>query len=281
MNKPLAAAACALALAGYCRRQNNALCVGRYTVNAGLPRPVVLVQLADLHGKRFGPEGRRLVDAVRPLTPDLIVLTGDTVGADCKNLIPTARLLKALCAQAPVFLIPGNHERRSGRWRETAALFRAQGVAVLENERFDGAVNGVPLHILGLAEPQAVSSVDYLRCAMGTLRYQDNRAALARLAALDGLRIVLCHFPENFARIGALSYCRFAFDLMLSGHAHGGQFRLPFFGGVYAPGQGLLPRYDAGMFGRRPALIVSRGLGNDTILPRVNNRPEIVRVTIR
>ncbi len=289
MNKTLTAAAggaAALGLAAFAAREyrrNRSFGCTCYHLTVGplpLPEPIRLLQVADLHGRMFGKGGRDLADMARVISPDLIVMTGDTVSADCKNLLPTARLLRVLCQIAPVFLIPGNHELRSGRWEEISQGFRSVGVIVLENERFDGEIKGTPLHILGLSEGLAVSRVDYLREFLGTMRHADCTAALSDLADCGGVRIVLSHFPELFAGIGRLSYRNFHFDLMLAGHAHGGQFRAGRFG-VYAPGQGLFPRYTAGMHGWNPALVVSRGLGNDSPVPRVNNRPELVLVTLQ
>lgn len=266
--------------AAYCYYQNNVLQVTRHTLNAGLSQPIKLVCLADLHGKRFGKNNKHLITQVRALAPDLIVFPGDTLSADCHNLAPTVKTLKALNGIAPCFLIAGNHEHRSGRWPEIADRFKAAGLVVLENTQFDGYIRGVPIHILGLDEGLAVSRFDYIKAACRTLKYTDNRDTLRALSQQDGLRIVLSHFPEHYALIGGLSYCRFPFDLMLCGHAHGGQVRLGKRLSLYAPGQGLFPRFCQGLYGSNPALLVSRGLGNDSPFPRINNRPEIVSVTI-
>ncbi|MEG1849013.1 MAG: metallophosphoesterase [Oscillospiraceae bacterium] len=281
--KPLFAAAgvCALGAAWYW--ENRTLSVGEFTVRCGLSSPVRIVSLADLHGTLFGPRGNTLLSRVRALAPDLIVLPGDTLDASCRNLALTVTLVRRLCALAPVYMIPGNHELRSGRAAELLGRFRAAGAHCLVNERSDGSVRGVPLHILGLSEGLAVSRLDYLRAALGLVHHADNRTALSELEQLGGLRLVLSHFPETFAEIGAFSYGRFHFDLMLCGHAHGGQIRLPGIGGLYAPGQGLLPRYDAGLYRLTPdgpSLLVSRGLGNDAPIPRIGNRPEICLVTV-
>ena len=169
MNKTLTAAAggaAALGLAAFAAREyrrNRSFGCTCYHLTVGplpLPEPIRLLQVADLHGRMFGKGGRDLADMARVISPDLIVMTGDTVSADCKNLLPTARLLRVLCQIAPVFLIPGNHELRSGRWEEISQGFRSVGVIVLENERFDGEIKGTPLHILGLSEGLAVSRVD-------------------------------------------------------------------------------------------------------------------------
>lgn len=280
--KHLLTGAISLCTAGaiYSYYQNNVLQVAHHTLNIGLTKPLKLVCLADLHGKQFGKNNKNLMEQVSALTPDLIVFPGDTLSADCHNLVPTIKTLKKLRFIAPCFLIAGNHEHRSGRWSEIAAKFRAAGVVVLENSQFDGYIHGNPVHILGLDEGLAVSRFDYVKAACKTLKYADNREALRTLSQQDGLRIVLSHFPEHYALIDELSYCRVPFDLMLCGHAHGGQVRLGKQLALYAPGQGLFPRFCQGLHGSNPTLIVSRGLGNDSPLPRVHNRPEIVAVTI-
>ena len=89
--------------------------------------------------------------------------------------------------------------------------------------------------------------------------------------------ILLSHRPELFE-----TYAACGVDLVLSGHAHGGQFRLPFIGGLIAPNQGLFPKYDAGLFtDGNTNMIVSRGIGNSIIPIRFNNRPEIVLLELR
>ena len=274
----LAGGAALAGAAAYCAWENHALTVGRYQVRIGLPEPLTIVSLADLHGKTFGG---RLLSRTAALSPDLIVLPGDTVSADCRHVSAVSSLLRQLGTIAPVVMIPGNHEQRSGRLEELSARFERAGAHVLRNEQIDLTLRGMPVHLLGLAERLAVSRLDYLRAAAGRLEYPDHDAALLSLAREEGLRIVLSHFPELFAGIGERSYRRFSFDLMFSGHAHGGQVRLPGVGGLYAPGQGFLPRYDAGVYGEGPRLIVSRGLGNDSLVPRIANRPEIVCVTVR
>lgn len=280
--KHLITSAISICIAGaaYGYFQNNALQVTRHTLKVGLHKPMNLLCLADLHGKQFGPDNRRLIEQVRALAPDMIVFPGDTLSANCYNFEPTVKTLRTLRGIAPCFLIPGNHEHRSGRWPEMAESFRAAGIVVLENMRFDGYIHGTPVHILGLDEGLAVSRFDYIKAACKMLKYADNRIPLKALSQQDGLRIVLSHFPEYYALIGECSYCRFPFDLMLCGHAHGGQVRLGEQLALYAPGQGLFPRFFQGVHGSNPALLVSRGLGNDSPLPRINNRPEIVLITI-
>lgn len=281
MKKLLSAAMLLGAAAAYGCYQNNSIEITRYTVAADVERPLRLLCLSDLHGKQFGERNKGLIEKVKSLSPDLIVFPGDTLSADCRNFRKTAAALKALCSIAPCFLIAGNHEHRSGRWREISQKFKSAGVTVLENECWSGEINGVAINILGLDEGKAASRLDYLRAALGTLKHADNREALRKLCMLNGAKIVLSHFPENFAQIGKYSYSRFGFDLMLSGHAHGGHFRFSNKYAFFAAGQGFLPKFCQGLYGNRPKLLVSRGLGNDSPLPRINNRPEMALITLK
>ncbi len=276
----LGGAALAGAAAGYMHHENNTLVIEGYHMRLGLPKPITVVALADLHGKRFGKYGRDLREKVLALSPDLILFPGDTVSASCGGLSYAARLIGELSQAAPVVIVPGNHERRSGRCGEIAERYKAAGAYVLINEQLDLDICGSPVHILGLAEDIAASRLDYIRQMAGEFDYPDNDSLLLSLSREEGVRIVLTHFPELFAAIGQRSYRRFDFDIMFAGHAHGGQIRLKNGTGLYAPGQGVLPKYSGGMYGERPALVVSRGLGNDSIVPRINNRPEITCVTL-
>ncbi len=280
--KVLTATAGAAAAAGlaYACWENNALVVERHTVSLGLASPLRIVQIADLHGKRFGRGNGRLLKKVRALQPDLILVTGDTVCGNCAHLEDMTETVRALCGIAPVCLIPGNHERRSGRMEEILGRFREVGAIALCDEEYTLDLRGMAVHVLGLAEEIGVDRGAYLRAALGQFEYPDRDALLLSLAQRDGLRIVLSHFPELFCGIGWRSYCRFDFDLLFAGHAHGGQVRLPYLGGLFAPGQGLFPKYTSGVYGDRPKMIVSRGLGGKMLVPRVNNRPEITCVDV-
>jgi len=281
-NLALLAASAALIGTGaaYLDRQNNSLKTEAYCIKKGLFEPITIVSLADLHGKRFDRVGNNLLSIVRSVKPDIVVFPGDTVSYNVKGLAGTARLISEVAKFSKVFMIPGNHEHRSSRLDEIMDVFRESGAVVLENDLCQCEIKGTTVNILGLSEQIGISRVDYLRAAMGKLEYPDNSELLLELAQKDGVKIVLSHFPETFGLTGERSYRRYDFDLMLAGHAHGGQIRLPVIGGLFAPGQGILPRYTSGKYSDGPALIVSRGLGNDSFIPRVNNRPEVSVITI-
>ena len=277
----IAAGAAALgAGALYLNRENNTIKVEPYCIKKGLEKPITVVSLADLHGKRFDQDGNNLLNIVRSLKPDIVVFPGDTVSYTAKGLSGTVRLVGEIAKFSKVFMIPGNHEHRSDRIDEIMALFAENGATVLKNELWQGNIKDTPVSILGLSEEIGTSRLDYLSAAMGTLEYPDNSKLLLDFAQKDGVKILLSHFPETFGLTGERSYKRYTFDLMLAGHAHGGQIRLPSVGGLFAPGQGILPKYTFGKYGDSPALIVSRGLGNDSFIPRVNNRPEVSVITI-
>lgn len=263
--------------AAYGYWQNNALQLSESIVYSDIEKPLKLLCISDLHGKQFGKNNCRLLTKVRALSPDIIVFPGDTISSDRSNFEETIATLRELSSIAPCFLIPGNHEHRSGQWERICKRISACGVTVLQNNRWDGYINETPVHILGLDEQIAVHRTDYIRSAAGTLHYPDNSALLQSLSEQPGVKIVLSHFPECFVKA---NYCRFDFDLMISGHAHGGHFRLNDQISFFAAGQGFLPKFNCGLYGDRPQLFVSRGLGNDSPLPRINNRPELAAITI-
>jgi hypothetical protein len=121
---------------------------------------------------------------------------------------------------------------------------------------------------------------DYKSRKKGTFEYKDMSPYFEKLSKTNGFKIVMSHFPENFEKIDELNYSQYDFDIQFSGHAHGGQFILPFIGPIFSPGQGIFPKYARGSFGERPKLIISRGLGNSEFPFRLFNHPEINIVTI-
>lgn len=280
MNKKFIASALlggAAAACGYGWYQNNAIEISHRKISADIEKPLKILCLSDLHGKQFGAHNRRLIAKAAAIAPDLIVFPGDTVSSDCKNLGATVSTMKNLCKIAPCFLIPGNHEHRSEEWERISAQLCDVGVNVLQNEIWSGKISSVPINILGLDEGIARSRFDYISAALGTLRYPKNTELFERLESCKGARIVLSHFPECFVKG---EYCRFKFDLMVSGHAHGGHMRLNDRVSLFAAGQGFFPKFCQGLYGSGPHLLVCRGLGNDSPLPRVNNRPEMAVISL-
>lgn len=146
------------------------------------------------------------------------------------------------------------------------------GVVVLEDKAIPLENDGEKITLIGLSDPDFTIRGD----AFGEVPAMTSTKLRNLMDAKNGYTILLSHRPELFE-----TYVDCDVDLVLSGHAHGGQFRLPFIGGLIAPNQGLFPKYDAGLYtDNNTNMIVSRGLGNSIIPLRFNNRPEIVLVEL-
>ena len=252
----------ALALiAVYLYAQNNWLQLSRYALKADLEKPMTIVQLSDLHNARFGEAQARLMDMVRAQSPDAIVITGDLIDDTKGDDAPALELARGCAAIAPTYFVTGNHEKLSRSYEAFLPELEKTGVINLSG-RTVTLENGATL--------TGAQDAGFI----GRENYAGYVASLAPKA--DGYHILLAHRPEFVA-----SYAAAGFDLAICGHAHGGQIRLPFIGGLYAPGQGKLPRYTAGLYDAGDiTMLVSRGLGNSVFPFRVNNRPEVVVLTL-
>ncbi|WP_437829792.1 metallophosphoesterase [Niallia taxi] len=252
--------------------QNNWLSISRFTITSheitgdGLK----IIQLSDLHSKEFGENQHRLVTKVQALSPDIIAFTGDIIDKDKYDEKTVLSLLKQLKEIAPTYYVTGNHEYWSGKYDQLEKIIKPTGVTILHNQREKLQLNGTTFLLAGIADP-AISN----EASAVTVETE-----LAK--TLEGVNdqdfvVLLSHRPELFS-----IYAEHNIDLVLSGHAHGGQVRLPFVGGLVAPDQGFLPMYTAGKYEQDDtAMIVNRGLGNSIIPQRVFNTPEIVEITIK
>lgn len=265
-----------LIIAAFLYYQNHKLDVTNYKITSNdVKSTVKLVHLSDLHSS---PRKNEL-ESVKNVRPDMIMITGDYINDKCRRKDKMLAFGKALTEIAPVYYITGNHERRLDNFDELMDELRGIGFNVLLDEIAEVAVNCSTVNVLGLDENQADHS-DYKARKAGTFEYKDESPLFSELAEKVGFKIALSHFPENFAGVSEMNYSQYDFDLQLSGHAHGGQFILPFVGSVYSPGQGLLPKYARGSFGERPKLIVSRGIGNAEFPFRLFNHPEIIAIRL-
>ena len=256
--------------------QNNIIDVTKYNLKYDkAEEPIRIVQLSDLHSKPF----KKVLKKIDEIKPDIICITGDYINDREKNKKKMLKYAKALVARAKVYYITGNHERRLENFDELMDELAEVGFIVLLNRVSVYYDKGFEIDFLGLDENQA-NFDDYKARKNGTFEYKDMSQYFKQLDELGGYKIVLSHFPENFEGVKEMNYSQYDFDLQLSGHAHGGQFCLPFIGPVYSPGQGLKPKYAKGSFGNRPKLIVSRGLGNAEFPFRLFNHPEINVINI-
>ena len=230
-----------------------------------------IAQISDLHNAEFGESNSKLIELLSQSDPDIIVLTGDLIDSRQTDIDVALAFAQEAMKIAPVYYVSGNHEARVREYEDLKMGLLEAGVTVLENQKVQITREGENITLMGIDDPSFWE--DYL--------FGDS-ASVARQAIedlqneSDGYTILLSHRPELFD-----VYVDTGMDLVFSGHAHGGQFRLPFIGGLVAPNQGFFPEYDAGLFSEvNTTMIVSRGVGNSIIPIRFNNRPEIVVVEL-
>jgi hypothetical protein len=231
-----------------------------------------ILHVSDLHNKKsFGKEGSDLPDKIKEASPDIIVITGDLIDYHRANVNIAMDFIQSIIMVAPVYYVPGNHEAISGVYPELSSLLKKAGVTVLDFESVHLKKDGAQITLAGADD---ITFIDKKRGESSQTAFEQNLSDLR--AGAEGFTILLSHRPEYFDL-----YVQQGFDLVFSGHAHGGQVRLPLIGGIYAPSQGLFPKYTAGMYKKDgAAMVVSRGLGNSEFPFRVFNRPEIITLTL-
>lgn len=262
-------------LVGWLIWGNLSVEISRFTVMAkDLPKEFdhfSIAHISDLHHAEYGKENERLLNLLKNENPDIIAITGDLIDASHTDLDAATSFVRQAVEIAPCYYVTGNHEAWIGlQYEELKTALENVGVTVLQDEAVEWKRGDACIQLIGLNDPEFSEGDNLLSDdILETKLSQMNRG--------DGFSILLSHRPECFN-----VYQNENVDLVLSGHAHGGQFRLPFLGGVIAPGQGLFPKYDAGIYTEKgTTMVVSRGLGNSVIPVRINNRPEIVIVELR
>ena len=257
----------------------NALKVVHYTVKAdAAAQPIRVALVTDLHSCAYGEDQRELLEAIEKEAPDLVLLGGDIFDHEIPN-DRAAAFLKGIQGKYPCYYVTGNHEFWSGEegFAEKMAILDSCGVIRLSGEMDTIEIKGTKLNLCGVDDPYAWADNGFLmENRDGSYREQVER--VAAIAQNGHFTILLAHRPELFSY-----YSQFGFDLVLSGHAHGGQWRIPgVLDGVYAPNQGLFPAYTGGRYEQNgTVMIVSRGLAREsTRVPRFYNRPELVVVDL-
>lgn len=244
--------------------------VTRFTVS-GAPEAFSgfkIVQISDLHNAEFGTDNQKLIDILKSEAPDAIVITGDLIDARRTNTEIAESFARRCMEIADCYYVPGNHEARlGGTYDAFESALIADGVNVLRNGSVRIRKEMDAIRIIGVDDPAFAKASDAIT---------NLDAALEALSS-DDFTILLAHRPELIDE-----YSKWGIDLVLSGHAHGGQIRLPGIGGLYAPEQGFFPRYTSGNYTMGDTeMIVSRGIGNSAFPLRVNDRPEVVIVTLK
>lgn len=227
-----------------------------------------IAHVSDLHNAVFGRENEKLLSLIRAAEPDIIAITGDLIDSRHTDIDSALAFVEAAAEIAPVYYVTGNHESRLDFDAIEPRLIAA-GARVLRNEAEYIEHGGERIRLAGIDDPSFIRT--------GGTAEERAAAELEQLGDGGGtFTVLLAHRPELVE-----VYAEYGAGLVLSGHAHGGQVRLPLLGGLYAPGQGLLPEYDSGLYSLgETQMVVSRGLGNSVAPLRVNNRPELVIVTL-
>jgi predicted MPP superfamily phosphohydrolase len=231
-----------------------------------------IAQISDLHNKMFGESQSEILNKVRNLSPDIIVITGDLIDRRKYNLDSAMEFISGAVKIAPVYYVSGNHEAWSGKFPLIKEGLIHAGVHILDDKAVELTRGKSSIHIMGLSDPDFLTS-DYIE-GTNIIKMTEQ---LNKWSADEDFKILLSHRPEHFDL-----YCENNIDIVFTGHAHGGQIRIPFIGGLVAPDQGLFPKYTSGSYNKdSTTMFVSRGLGNSVFPIRIFNRPEIVEVTLR
>lgn len=236
---------------------------------------IKVVHLTDLHNSKFGKNNEKLVEKIKAQKPDIVCITGDLINMHSDNTSVATNLIEELSALFPVFISFGNHESEYQYMKKTdlKRMFENAGATVLDFTYEDIEISGSKLRIggfygYGFAEDHEAAK-------------DDESYFLKEFQATDKYKILLAHMPFSWYHGESLDYWNV--NLVLAGHTHGGQIRLPYIGGLYAPDIGWLPGRECGLYDSQDEqniMVLSRGLGSTEAIPRFDNFPEIVAIEL-
>ena len=255
--------------------ENKSPVVTRYNVQSDrLPKEFSgykIAQVSDLHNATVGKENVKVLELLKSVAPDIIVLTGDLIDSRKTKIDVAINFAKKANEIAPCYYVSGNHESRLDDFDDFAKRLESVGVIVLKDQKLRLVDGDSYITMIGVQDPAFTNTYpsdndgEYMEKTLKALKGSD-----------DGFTVLLSHRPELLT-----TYSSCDVDLVFSGHAHGGQFILPLIGGLYAPGQGFFPKYTQGVItDKNTNLVISRGVGNSAFPFRLNNRPEVVLVTL-
>ena len=265
-----------LVLAVYLYLQNAWLSISKFEMlDKSIPKEFngfKICQITDFHNTHYKSLRKRIINKLKEENPDIIVITGDLIDNGKKRCVNmSANFIKEIKDIAPIYFVAGNHEQESGKsYNDLRKKLEENNVTILDNKVKELNINGSIINLVGLKDPTFDKS-----------KLDNDVKADNQLSKIDynkkNYSILLSHRPELID-----VYAKHKFNLVLVGHAHGGQMRIPFVGGVIAPQQGFFPKYDYGEYKEKnTTMIVSRGIGNSGFPFRVNNRPDLVFVTLQ
>ncbi|HAB67493.1 MAG TPA: phosphoesterase, partial [Firmicutes bacterium] len=242
-------------------------------VNKNIPKyfnNYKIIQISDFHNTKSKKLNNDLIKEIKSQKPNIIVITGDLIDAKKTDIDVAINFIKEINEIAPIYFITGNHENSTNDYSLLREQLEENKIIILDNDIEVLKINDSEINLIGVSDPSIIrdsfiTDNEIIKSELNNIEYNKNNYT-----------ILLSHRPELFD-----TYVAENLNLVLTGHAHGGQIRIPFIGGLVAPNQGILPKYTSGMFeSSKTTMIVSRGIGNSIIPFRINNRPELVVITL-
>ena len=259
----------------YLYYENNYLQVSNYTIESNkIPKDFdgfKIAQISDFHNTKSKKLTNDLVEEIKKTKPNIIVLTGDLVDSYKTNINVVISFVEKINDIAPIYYVTGNHEARIDNYDELKDKLEKNKVIILDGKLEIIKKDNSEINLIGIDDP----SFNFNTYRDDSTIIQDSLVPIKYNK--NNFNILLSHRPELIE-----TYAKNNFDLVLSGHAHGGQIRIPFIGGLIAPNQGLFPKYTSGIYEmNNTKMIISRGIGNSVLPFRVNNRPELVVIKLK
>lgn len=275
MNRKLLALAPIIAASSIIR-QNKKLKVRKTTLKFDkLPQAFdnyKIAQVSDIHCDRVGHSDLSFIKKIKDFNPDIIVITGDVLDSYNNDMDIAYNILSQLAIIAPCYFVSGNHELRlPEEYEQLINIMKKLNITYMNNSNLLITKNNESINLVGVEDYNFFKNEDNLNHRANFIK------TLEELYSPNHFNILLSHRPEKFPIYADLKY-----DLIFSGHAHGGQWRVPFVGGIFSPSQGFFPKYTNGNYVLEDStIIVSQGLGNSSFPIRINNRIELVLATLK
>ena len=257
-------------------RQNKKLKVRKTTLKFDkLPQAFdnfKIAQVSDIHCDRVGHSDLSFIKKIKDFNPDIIVITGDVLDSYNNDMDIAYNILSQLAIIAPCYFVSGNHELRlPEEYEQLINIMKKLNITYMNNSNLLITKNNESINLVGVEDYNFFKNEDNLNHRANFIE------TLKELYSPDHFNILLSHRPEKFPIYADLKY-----ELIFSGHAHGGQWRVPFIGGIFSPSQGFFPKYTNGNYVLEDStIIVSQGLGNSSFPIRINNRIELVLATLK
>jgi predicted MPP superfamily phosphohydrolase len=259
----------------YLHYENTKLQVSNYNIkNNKIPsdfNDYRIVQISDFHNTKSKTLTNNLVKEIEMQKPNIIVVTGDFVDSSKTDIETAINFIRKINNIAPIYFISGNHEASISNYSKIKEKLEENKVIFLDNKIEELKINESTINLIGINDPlmvheNGVTHSEIVKIELDRAQYDENR-----------YNILLSHRPELFD-----TYVEKKIDLILAGHAHGGQIRIPLIGGIIAPNQGFFPKYTNGIFEEnKTTMVISRGIGNSILPFRINNKPELVVITLQ